>query len=225
MKPSIKWIKENIKGIIFDLDGTLVDSMWMWHAIDVEYLAGFGLELPDDYQSKIEGLSFHEVAVYTKERFHIPDSTDQMKDDWNRMAYSFYQNRVPLKSGVLQLLNVLKENGIRLGIATSNSRELLECVLNSHQIMQYFDVIATSSEVTRGKPAPDIYLHVSDLLCVSPDNILVFEDVLAGIQSGKAAGMQVCGVYDAYSLQPRDELEAVSDYYIESFEDLLHESE
>ena len=76
-----------------------------------------------------------------------------------------------------------------------------------------------------GKSAPDIYLHVSDLLCVSPDNILAFEDVLAGIQSGKAAGMQVCGVYDAYSLQPRDELEAVSDYYIESFEDLLHESE
>ncbi len=223
MKPSLKWIKDNIKGVIFDLDGTLVDSMWMWREIDEEYLARFGYELPDDYQRSIEGFSFHEVAVYTKERFHIPDSTDKMKDDWNRMAYEFYRDRVQLKEGVRNLIQFLKENGIRLGIATSNSRELLEAVLCSKDIFPDFDVIATSSEVTHGKPAPDIYLHVADELHMNSSEVLVFEDVEAGILSGKAAGMSVCTVYDAYSMQTKEELMRLSDYYIESFEDLFDE--
>ena len=78
------------KGVIFDLDGTLVDSMWMWEAIDIEYLARFGIELPPDLQKKISGMSFSETAVYFKETFKIPDSLEKIKQTWNEMAFYKY---------------------------------------------------------------------------------------------------------------------------------------
>ena len=81
---------ENIKAVIFDLDGTLVDSMWMWREIDIEYLAGFGIELPDDLQKSISGMSFSETAEYFKDRFGIKDDTDTIKKRWNEMAWDMY---------------------------------------------------------------------------------------------------------------------------------------
>lgn len=223
MKPSIKWIKENIKGVIFDLDGTLIDSMWMWKEIDREYLSGYGISLPEDYQKCIEGMSFHEVAVYTKERFGIPDTLDGIKDTWNRMSEEFYRTRVPEKPGVLAFLRFLKKQGIRCGIATSNSRKLSESVLRARGLDGFFDVHLTGCEVAHGKPYPDIYLEVAGRLMLSPGQCLVFEDVEAGIAAGKAAGMKVCAVYDAYSLASPELLKTMADYYIDSFEDFVYE--
>lgn len=100
---------KNIEAVIFDLDGTLVDSMWMWKTIDIEYLARFGLEFPQDLQSSIEGMSFSETAVYFKKRFNLPDSIDQIKSDWNQMAWDKYLYEVPLKEGVREFLEYLKE--------------------------------------------------------------------------------------------------------------------
>ena len=86
----------NIKAVIFDLDGSLVDSMWIWRDIDIENLGRFGIELPKELQTEIEGKSFSETADYFKERFDIPDSLEQMKEDWNRMAWDKYMNEVML---------------------------------------------------------------------------------------------------------------------------------
>ena len=93
---------KNKKAIIFDLDGTLVDSMWMWYDIDVEYLGRFGIEVPDRLQADIEGMSFSETAVYFKERFNIPDSLEKIKSDWNQMAWDKYTNEVPMKEGAAE---------------------------------------------------------------------------------------------------------------------------
>ena len=90
--------------VLFDLDGTLVDSMWMWKEIDIEYLGRFGLSCPPDLQKIIEGMSFSETAEYFKHRFQIPDSIDAIKADWIRMSIEKYRNEVPLKPGALRLL-------------------------------------------------------------------------------------------------------------------------
>ncbi|WP_073589403.1 HAD family hydrolase [Anaerocolumna xylanovorans] len=212
---------QGIEAVLFDLDGTLVDSMWMWENIDREYLRHFGIELPEDLQVLVQGMSFSETAVYFKERFLIPDSVEDIKAEWNRMAWDKYSNEVPLKEGVLTFLENLKNEGILMGIATSNSKELVELVIAKLGVLEYFGSIRTSCEVAKGKPSPDIYLLVAEDLKAKAANCLVFEDIIQGIQAGKSAGMKVCGVYDKYSEGDTDKKKELSDYYIHSYLELI----
>ncbi|MCM1568248.1 MAG: HAD family phosphatase [Roseburia sp.] len=203
------------EAVIFDLDGSLVDSMWLWKQIDIDYLGRFGIPLPEGLQSCIEGMSFHETAVYFKEHFGIPDSLEKMKEDWNRMAWDKYTREVPLKPGVKEFLKDCRKRHIQLGIATSNSRELVENIVDVHGLHDYFSCIMTSCDVGKGKPAPDIYLAVARQLGVPPEKCLVFEDIIPGILAGKNAGMTVCAVEDVYSADSREEKKRLADYYID----------
>ena len=103
----------NKKAVIFDLDGKLVDSMWMWKAIDIEYLGRYSIPLPENLQKEIEGMSFSETAVYFKETFRIPESLEEIKADWNRMAYDKYTKEVPLKKGAKEFLDFCRRKGMR----------------------------------------------------------------------------------------------------------------
>lgn len=212
-----------IEAVIFDLDGSMVDSMWMWRTIDIEYLGRFGITLPENLQACIEGMSFSETAVYFKERFHLPDDLDTIKAEWNRMAWDKYAYEVPVKDGVVELLQYCMDNGLKAGIATSNSRELVENVVKMRGMEQYFECIMTGCDVAKGKPAPDIYLAVADKLQVQPENCLVFEDIIPGIMAGKAAGMKVCAVYDKYSEHQDEEKRRLADYYTYHFRELIEE--
>lgn len=212
---------QNTDAVIFDLDGSLVDSMWLWPAIDVEYLGRFGISLPENLQASIEGMSFSETAVYFKERFAIPDTVEQIKADWNRMARDKYLYEVPLKPGIPAFLEGCRENGILLGIATSNSRELVESLVSAHGLQDFFSCILTGCDVKKGKPAPDIYLAVAKTLNVLPERCLVFEDIVPGIQAGKSAGMRVCAVEDKYSAPDRERKKALADYYLCDYHGLL----
>lgn len=213
--------KRPFEAVIFDLDGTLVDSMWMWKQIDVEYLGRFGYDCPPALQKEIEGMSFSETALYFKERFGLPDSPEQIKQAWTDMSIEKYRNQVPLKPGAEEFLKYLKGSGIKTGIATSNGQAMVDAVLQSLKIDSYFDVVTTACQVAAGKPAPDIYLKVAEQLGVQPERCLVFEDVPAGILAGKAAGMTVCAVEDAFSAGMRQEKQKLADYYMEDYEQIL----
>lgn len=211
----LTWDKINEKdAVIFDLDGTLVDSMWMWKQIDIEYLGRYGITFPEDLQSCIEGMSFSETAVYFKERFQIPDTIEEMMENWNKMAYEKYKTQVFPKKGSVEMLKRLKEKGKKIGIATSNSMTLVEAVLNQQNLAQYFDAVHTACEVEKGKPAPDIYLYVAKKLGVQPESCMAFEDVVQGIHAAKKAGMEVCAVYDEFSKDDTDEKKKIAEYYI-----------
>lgn len=209
------------KAFLFDLDGTLVDSMWIWTDIDIEYLGRFGLELPGDLQNCIEGMSFTETARYFKERFAIPDSLEEMKADWNRMAWEKYMKEVPLKPGVRKFLAFHRDRGVKMAVATSNSRELAEAVIAVHGLENVFDAIVTGCDVAHGKPFPDIYLEAAARLEVCAGECLVFEDVVAGIQAGKNAGMEVAAVEDPYSAYQERQKRELADFYIAGYEELL----
>lgn len=211
------------EAVIFDLDGTLVDSMWMWKAIDVEYLGRYGLECPEDLQKTIEGMSFTETAVYFKERFHIPDTLEEIKKAWEEMSMEKYRSQVPLKPGAGDFLRFLSQNHLKLGIATSNGQAMVDAVLDSLKIRPFFQVVATACEVAAGKPAPDIYLNVAGRLGVKPAGCLVFEDVPAGILAGRRAGMKVCAVEDEFSRSLEKEKREMADYYIKDYYEILKE--
>lgn len=213
-----------IDAVIFDMDGSLIDSMWVWKTIDREYLGRFQITLPHDLHADIEGMTFHETAVYFKKRFEIPDDIEKIEADWTQMSWDKYTYEVPLKEGVEELLNYCKEHGILMGIATSNSRKLAEHIIAVHHLEQYFTCIMTGGDVERGKPAPDIYLAVAKGLNAAPANCLVFEDIVSGILAGKAAGMQVCAVYDEFSKHQDEEKRRLADYYTYCFRELTGEN-
>lgn len=205
------------KAVIFDLDGSLVDSMWLWKEIDREYLERFQLPLPEGLQRELEGMSFTETAAYFKERFQLPVSVEEIKADWNRMAWEKYESKVKLKAGAERFLEYCRRKGLLLAIATSNSRHLVENLVRVLDISHYFSNIQTSCDVKKGKPAPDIYLSVADTLGVNAGECLVFEDIVPGILAGKAAGMEVCAVEDAHSVYQEKEKRKLADYYIRDF--------
>ena len=132
-----------IEAVIFDLDGSMVDSMWVWRSVDIEYLGRRGIAMPEDLQASIGGRSFTETAIYFKERFRLPDSLETIKADWNRMAWDKYTHEVPLKKGVLELLQFCRRQGIKMGIATSNSRELVENIVAVHHLEHFFTCMIT----------------------------------------------------------------------------------
>ena len=208
------------KAFLVDLDGTLVDSMWMWGAIDVEYLGKFGLTCPPDLQKAIEGMSFSETAAYFKKRFALEASLEEIKADWISMSIEKYRSQVPPKPGTEAFLSWAAKQNIKMAVCTSNGREMVDAVLSSLNLARYFDCIITGCEVAAGKPSPDIYLEAARRMKVSPEECAVFEDVPAGILAGKRAGMEVFAVEDEYSLGMEEKKRALSDFYIRDYREL-----
>lgn len=221
VKDGFKEMLDGIKGVIFDLDGSLVDSMWIWKSIDIEYLKSFGIECPQGLQKDIEGLSVLETAKLFKSRFDIKEPEDVIIGRWNEMAFDKYKNEVELKDGAYDFLSYCGENAIRLGIASSNSKELLYTVLKRRGVFDKFSVIISGLDVEKGKPDPECYLKAAGRMGVSPEECLVFEDITRGIEAGLNAGMRVCAVEDAYSEYQRAEKLELSHYYIKDFTDII----
>ena len=211
---------EQIKAVIFDLDGTLVDSMWMWEEIDIEFLSARDIPMPPTLKYYIEGISFAQTAEYFARTFALEETPEELMEIWNQMAYDKYCHEVPLKPGAKEFLDYLKEQGIKVGIGTSNSHQLTKAALEAHGIMEDIDCLLTSNEVPNGKPEPDIYLKTAERLGVQPQECLVFEDIPNGMLAAKAAGMKVCAVEDEFSVELRERKRALADYYITSFAEI-----
>ena len=209
------------KAVIFDMDGTLVDSMGMWHQIDIEFLGRYQIPMPPMLQKEIEGFSYEETAAYFLKRFALPLSMEEIKAIWYQMSFEKYRDDIELKPGAKEFLAWLKVHGYKLGMATSNSHSLVQASLNKHGLLTHFDVIVTSDDAKAGKPAPDVYLLAARRLGVAPEDCLVFEDIPAGILAGKRAGMTVCCMADANSAWMDAEKRELADGFIEDFRELL----
>ena len=208
-----------MKAYIFDLDGTLLDSMNVWEQIDVDFLLKRGLDVPEDYIKEICSRSFPEAAIYTIERFGLPDTVDGLLHEWHSMAAYAYGNTVPLKPNALKYLTTLKNRGAKLAVATSLPAVLYEPVLRNHGIMELFDVICCTDEVTHGKTRPDVFILTAQKLGVAPEMCVVFEDLLQAMQSAKQAGMTVYGVYDESSFDQWELIKKTADGVIYDFKD------
>lgn len=212
---------KNIKAAIFDMDGTLVDSMWVWSKIDIEFLKKRGIALPSDLKDNIEHLSFMDTAKYFKDRFKLQESIEDIMKEWNDMAFEEYSKNIKLKADADRFLSLLKTAGIKIALATSNSQILLEASLKNNGILQYFDVITTTDEVARGKNFPDIYLLTAKRLGVTSEECIVFEDILPAVMGAKAAGMKVVGVFDEYSEHQKVDIINTADYFINEYKDII----
>ncbi|HHV32968.1 HAD family hydrolase [Caproiciproducens sp. LBM24188] len=209
-----------LKGAIFDLDGTLLDSMGIWAAIDKRFLAKRGIALPDDYVEKVTPMNYADAAAYTISRFSLNETPEEVIRDWVEMSEQAYRDEIPLKPGAEQYLRHLKQSGIKLAVATAQTPRLYEPALKRNGVLELFDAFADLSEVSRGKGHPDIYLLAAKRLNLSPAECTVFEDIHAGIQGAKAGGFSTCGVYDPYSEYEQDQIIRDADRFIRSYHEL-----
>ena len=206
-----------IKACIFDMDGTLVDSLGMWSDIDRRFFARYGMETPADYEKKINHMSFLEMAQFTKEEYQIPDSVETIMELWTEWSKEEYESEIQAKPGAQELLQFLKEQGIPLSLATTNRKELYEPCLRRNHLYSYFDYIMNVNEINSAKSEPKIYQLLAAKMNVKPEETLVFEDILIAVNTAHQAGFKVAAVYDKRNERDQQKIKTLSDFYFKSF--------
>ncbi len=214
------WLK-NIEGAVFDLDGTLFDSSWVWEKVDEKFLGDRGFQVPDDYVDEISPLGAERAAVYTIERFGLNEDKDDIVREWIEMAKKEYATEVVCKPYAKEFLEELHKLNIKMAVATSSDRELFMKTLEREGILKYFQKIVTVDEVERGKGYPDIYEEAARRIKVNPHKCLVFEDILAGVTGASLGEFNVVAVFDEKSKHNWEKIKSISKYSINDYKELL----
>ena len=209
-----------LKGAIFDLDGTLLDSMFIWETIGEDYLRTLGKEPHEDLREAFMPLTLEEAAEYYREHYGVTLSVKEIVDGVNSMVEETYRTKVTLKPGVFEYLAWLKENRVRMCVATVTDRYLAEETLERLGIRHYFSEIFTCAEVGFGKDKPIIYRKAFEHLGTEKNETVVFEDALFALRTAKADGFTTVGVYDRHENR-QNELQSLADYYIRNFADSI----
>lgn len=206
---------------IFDLDGTLLDSLWVWQEVDDAFFAARGMVKPDDYARAIQGLSFREAAVYTVRRFGLDETPEAVMGEWMRMTEAAYAHSVGLKPGALGYLRALKRCGVKLAVATANRQELFEPALRRCGALALFDAVATCAEAGDGSKSDGaVFCLAARRLGAPPETCAVFEDTLEGVTGAKRAGMRAYAVRDGGNDHHSKAIAALADGVIDTFDEM-----
>lgn len=209
-----------IRGAIFDVDGTLLDSMFIWDTIGETYLRSIGYQPKENLNETFKNMSLHQAARYYQTEYGVTRSIDEIMDGVNAMLERYYRFEVPLKPGVAELLERLRQSGVKLCIATATDRHLVEAALDRCGVLSCFGEIFTCNEVGHGKDEPDIFEEALRFLGTRREETLVFDDALYAVRTAKEAGFPVAAVYDSHE-RSQAEVRARSDLYLEDLTQLV----
>lgn len=209
-----------IRGAIFDVDGTLLDSMFIWDTIGETYLRSIGYQPKENLNETFKNMSLHQAARYYQTEYGVTQSIDEIMDGVNAMLERYYRFEVPLKPGAAELLERLRQDGVKLCIATATDRHLVEAALDRCGVLSCFGEIFTCNEVGHGKDEPDIFEAALRFLGTRREETLVFDDALYAVRTAKEAGFLVAAVYDSHE-RSQAEVRARSDLYLEDLTQLV----
>ena len=205
-----------IKGAIFDLDGTILDSMFIWDTIGEDYLRSLGIEPKEILKETFKTFTLEQAAEYYRENYGVTLSVDEIIDSVNKMVERYYAETVKLKPDIEVFLEKIKAKGIKMCIATVTDKPLVETALNRLGIRNYFSEIFTCAAVGYSKEEPHIYREAQKHLNTEKGETVVFEDALHALKTAKADGFVTVGVFDIHE-ENQEELERMADCYIQNY--------
>lgn len=210
-----------IKGIIFDIDGVILDSMMIWNDLGARYLKTLGVEPEDGLGDILFSMSMEQGAEYLKNHYCLELSMEEILTGIQDMLRDFYYNEVLMKPGADRLMQFLKEKGIRMTAATSSPRGHVERALERNGLLTYLDRIFTTGEMGISKHSPDIYNMAAEFMGFSPYEVLVLEDSLYALKTASDARFRTVGVYDRDGEPDQEGVKATGDMYIMGLGELI----
>lgn len=216
--------KENLfdkNGYIFDFDGTLVNSMWVWDNMLIDFLKVYNYEAPDAVLSKVAYMSLIQSSEYICEIYDLSFTPSEVHDVWINMIYDGYAKKIKPKDGAIDFLTKLKNMGKTLAIATANAKELTEVCLENNGMTELFEVFTYADEVGEGKSSPKIYFETLKRMEMKSEDCVLFEDILTATKTAQSIGLDVIAVYDSSAKTEAEELKQTADMYINSFFELI----
>lgn len=203
---------------IFDMDGTLVDSMGYWRALSTEYLNSRGVaHIPEDIIKRIKPMTMTESAALFIESFGLSGTAEEIAGQMNAMMDGHYRSDIPLKKGAREYLEALQNRGVCMCVASATAEPLMEACLGRLGIRDCFAFLLSCETVGVGKNQPDVYHAAAERLGAKPDEIAVYEDAFYAAETAKKAGYYVVGVFDESSAKNWDRLKELSDEVLFSF--------
>lgn len=212
----------HIKAVILDMDGTLIDSMGIWHEIDRKFFAEHHLTPPENLSSQVNKMTMQEWAEYFIQHFQISLTESQIIHRIEEMASEYYAETIPLKPHVMKFLDFLDAQHLPYGIATATYRSSANAVLSRLGILDRMQFILTAEDIPTCKKTPEMFLHACNLLHSIPEQTLVVEDSLHCIETAKKADFKTIAVHDAYA--PSEEWEIskqISDISGEDLQEII----
>jgi len=207
-----EFIKANkIKGAIFDMDGTLTDSMGRWSEIYAELTSYLEIELPQGFMMKVNHIPMRGRVKVIINEFKLNADENEVYAFWVKQAEKFYESVFKIKPYMLDAVKELNVLGVKMSIATASDKACAEAFTKNNNLAEYINSVTGLDEVSRPKSFPDIYLKAAEKIGVSPCKCLVFEDALTAIKSAKSGGFKVCGVQDECSKCDEEDIKALSD--------------
>lgn len=203
-----------VKGAIFDMDGTLLDSMPVWRDAGDRFLLQRGIAPPPGLYQALKSFDMPQTAQYLLEHFPLQGSLQETIDSINSLVMEQYQSAVPLKEGVLPLLLYLQERGVRLCAATASDRVLAEAAFSRTGILPYFERILTCTEEGISKTRPEFYRQAAAKLGLLPQETAVFEDALHAVKAARAAGFFVVAVAEPSAREDEREIRKTADLFV-----------
>ena len=211
-----------MKAAIFDMDGTLLDSMPMWHTMLPRLMEEWDLSPDTQFYKDTDIMSLDDMAVYLIQRFSLPITALELQKLWKEKILKCYLTEISPKPFVMDYIKKLKENNVKIALATLTEHHLCDKVMEKLGFLPHLDCILTTEDVGgTSKRQPDLYLKCASLLGASPKDSVVFEDSLYPIESALNAGFEVYGVEDVHALKHREEIRRLSTRYITCFSELL----
>lgn len=206
---------------IFDMDGTLLDSMHLWRDIDHQYLKQHGVTYNDEQLDVIKNMTNRECADYFIHTFHIQKDPEQIMQEWAAMAKSSYENELPLKPYAAEYLKCISKRQEKMILATSCDRNFAAAAMKRLNVLHYFEAIITTTELGVGKDDPAFFSQCAAFLNVEPQHCIVYDDLNTAICCAASLGMKTIGVYDASSHDDQPKIKANADLMITSFSELF----